>query len=162
MRGKRADIDTTLSRVPFHGVFHCNSNSMEISFCSHLSWSKVIAMKFSTWHNSCAVVTCAKFCSNMIYYNEDAMEIHSIELELRFKNCSWNEPQASTTWKQTIFSNGFYWKKTFIFWKKKNSQRAYEWTYNKSTLLQVMAWCHQAKSHYLSQCWQIYIIIWHL
>ena len=26
-------------------------------------------------------------------------------------------------------------------------------TYDKSTLAQVMAWCHQATSHYLSQCW---------
>ena len=26
-------------------------------------------------------------------------------------------------------------------------------TDNKSTLVQVMAWCHQATSHYLSQCW---------
>ena len=26
-------------------------------------------------------------------------------------------------------------------------------TDNKSTLLQVMAWCRQARSHYLSQCW---------
>ena len=25
--------------------------------------------------------------------------------------------------------------------------------YGKSTLVQVMAWCHQAASHYLSQCW---------
>ena len=25
--------------------------------------------------------------------------------------------------------------------------------YEKSTLVQVMAWCHQATSHYLSQCW---------
>ena len=24
---------------------------------------------------------------------------------------------------------------------------------DKSTLVQVMAWCHQARSHYLSQCW---------
>ena len=24
---------------------------------------------------------------------------------------------------------------------------------DKSTLVQVMAWCHQAPSHYLSQCW---------
>ena len=27
-------------------------------------------------------------------------------------------------------------------------------TDDKSTLVQVMAWCHQATSHYLSQCWQ--------
>ena len=26
-------------------------------------------------------------------------------------------------------------------------------TVDKSTLVQVMAWCHQATSHYLSQCW---------
>ena len=26
-------------------------------------------------------------------------------------------------------------------------------TYGKSALVQVMAWCHQATSHYLSQCW---------
>ena len=26
-------------------------------------------------------------------------------------------------------------------------------TYGKSTLVQVMAWCRQATSHYLSQCW---------
>ena len=25
--------------------------------------------------------------------------------------------------------------------------------HDKSTLVQVMAWCHQAPSHYLSQCW---------
>ena len=28
-----------------------------------------------------------------------------------------------------------------------------DFTYYKSTLVQVMAWCHQATSHYLSQCW---------
>ena len=28
-----------------------------------------------------------------------------------------------------------------------------ELTDDKSTLVQVMAWCHQAPSHYLSQCW---------
>ena len=27
-------------------------------------------------------------------------------------------------------------------------------TDDKSTLVQVMAWCHQATSHYLNQCWQ--------
>ena len=26
-------------------------------------------------------------------------------------------------------------------------------TYDESTLVQVMAWCHQAASHYLSRCW---------
>ena len=30
-------------------------------------------------------------------------------------------------------------------------------TDDKSTLVQVMAWCRQATSHYLSQCWPIYL-----
>ena len=46
--------------------FHRNSFAMEISFCSFPNCSEVMAMKFCTWHDSCAVVTCAKFCSNMI------------------------------------------------------------------------------------------------
>ena len=29
-------------------------------------------------------------------------------------------------------------------------------TDDKSTLVQVMAWCHQATSHYLNQCWPRY------
>ena len=36
-------------------------------------------------------------------------------------------------------------------------------TDDKSTLVQVMVWCHQAPSHYLSQCWpRFYLMsIWH-
>ena len=36
-----------------------------------------------------------------------------------------------------------------------NALRWMPWdlTDDKSTLVQVMAWCHQATSHYLSQCW---------
>ena len=30
-------------------------------------------------------------------------------------------------------------------------------TDDKSTLVQVMAWCHQATSHYLSQCWPRFV-----
>ena len=33
-------------------------------------------------------------------------------------------------------------------------------TDNKSTLVQVMAWCHQASSHYLNQCWPGYGVTW--
>ena len=42
---------------------------MEISFCSHPSTNKVIATKFGTWHDSWAVVACAKFCCDMINCN---------------------------------------------------------------------------------------------
>ena len=33
-------------------------------------------------------------------------------------------------------------------------------TGDKSTLVQVMAWCHQATSHYLSQCWPRYLLLY--
>ena len=40
--------------------------SMDVSFYSYPSRSEVIDMKLCTWHDCCAVVVCAKFCSNMI------------------------------------------------------------------------------------------------
>ena len=58
------------ARGPFlERFFQNNSDSMKISFCSQPRCSEVIAMKFRTWHGSCAVVPCAKFCSHMIPYN---------------------------------------------------------------------------------------------
>ena len=39
---------------------------MEISFCSHPNTNKVIATIFGTWHDSWAVVACAKCCCDMI------------------------------------------------------------------------------------------------
>ena len=32
-----------------------------------------------------------------------------------------------------------------------------DFTKDKSTLVQVLAWCHQATCHYLSQCWPRYL-----
>ena len=42
---------------------------MEISFCSHPNSNEVIAMKFCTWQDSCAIVACATFCCDMITNN---------------------------------------------------------------------------------------------
>ena len=39
--------------------FHRSSNSMKLLFCSHLD-NKVIATKFCTWHDSCAVLRYSK------------------------------------------------------------------------------------------------------
>ena len=46
--------------------FHRNSNSMEVSFYSHLDSNTVIATKFCTWHDSYAVVACAKICRDLM------------------------------------------------------------------------------------------------
>ena len=42
---------------------------MEISFCSHPNTNQVIATIFGTWHDSWAVVACAKFCCDMVISN---------------------------------------------------------------------------------------------
>ena len=37
--------------------------------------NKVITAKFCTWHNSCAVVSCAKFCSDLMANNRIIIQI---------------------------------------------------------------------------------------
>ena len=60
----------SLSIEAFHErLFHWNSNSMKNSFCTHPRCREVIAVKFCIWHDSCAVVVCAKFYSDVIPYN---------------------------------------------------------------------------------------------
>ena len=53
-----------------HGAHYTNgfssSNSMEISFHSHLDSNAMITTKFCTWHDSCAVVACAKICCDLM------------------------------------------------------------------------------------------------
>ena len=44
------------------------------------------------------------------------------------------------------------------WWQSTSYEIAHKWmspdlTNDKSTFVQVMAWCHQATSYYLSQCW---------
>ena len=49
--------------------FHCNSNSMEISFHSHHDYDTMIATNFCAWQDSCAVVACAKICCDLMTSN---------------------------------------------------------------------------------------------
>ena len=57
-------------RGSFHQCFfHLNLNLMEIYFCSHVNSSKITAMKFCTWHDSFAVVACAKSCIDIVAKN---------------------------------------------------------------------------------------------
>ena len=50
-------------------VFPSQLNSMEISFRSHLHSKTVIATKICTWHDSCAIVACAKFFCDLMASN---------------------------------------------------------------------------------------------
>ena len=57
-------------RVPFHWrFFHRDASSMEISFWFHIKSNKVIAIRFCSWHDRCAVVACATFCGDLMASN---------------------------------------------------------------------------------------------
>ena len=60
-------MGTEWKRVTF--FLGCRMDVMEISFCSHPNTNKVIATIFGTWHDSWAVVACAKFCCDVIISN---------------------------------------------------------------------------------------------
>ena len=51
-----------ISRMIFPSQF-------KISFWFHPSCVKVIAMKLCTWHDNCAIMTCAKFGRDLTTYN---------------------------------------------------------------------------------------------
>ena len=66
------------SRQPFHqSFFHPISNSMEILFSSYHDSNKVIPTKFCRWHDSCAVMTCAKICCDQTDYNSITARLNS-------------------------------------------------------------------------------------
>ena len=74
--------------------FHHNSNSQEISLCSHPSCNEVIATKFCTCHDSCAVMACAKFCSDMILCNDLTLKPIFYWICITMENGSWIGPQV--------------------------------------------------------------------
>ena len=61
-------------------------------FCSNPIGRKVIDKKFCTWHDSCAVVTCAKFCSDMVTYNRVTLKYIFDGIWIVYR--SWNGPQS--------------------------------------------------------------------
>ena len=83
-------------RFSFHLRFFCrNSNSMENWFCSHPSCNEVMAMKCRTWHNSTAVVPCAKFHSDMIPCIRFTLKLIIHQSRITMKKCSWSGPQVT-------------------------------------------------------------------
>ena len=64
---------------------------MEISFCSHPNTKKVIATIFGTWHDSWAVVACAKFCRDIIisYWIRAKWNFHRIWIVMEKSLVKW-------------------------------------------------------------------------
>ena len=57
----------------------------------------MIAIEFRTYRDSCAVVACAKFCSDRIHFYNVTPNQVSIEFELWWENHSWNGHQGNIT-----------------------------------------------------------------
>ena len=78
-------------RGPFYQrFFQHNSDSLEISSCAHAIFSETITTKFCIWHDSCAVVPCAKFCSDMIPCNDVTSKPNFHRIWIALKNRWWN------------------------------------------------------------------------
>ena len=77
-----------------------------------------------------------------------------------YLNCN-REKMCSTHWPlgdlnailKMYFSNLFYWLVTSDLLMIMPSDECHRTLLMMSTLVQVMAWCHQTTSHNLSQCW---------
>ena len=87
--------------------FHHNSNSRWISFCSLLSCSEEITTKFCTWHDSTAVVPCAKFCGDMISFNGITLKLkfHQIWIMMEKLLAKWASVLSShvmLTWQKQL------------------------------------------------------------
>ena len=50
------------------------------------------------------------------------------------------------------------WWFRFLLFKLPSGWMSLDLTHDMSTLVQVMVWCHQATSHYLSQCWPRFVL----
>ena len=62
----------------------------------------------------------------------------------------WNFRYVIFKWILVIDGWGISWEITLIW-------MSLDFTNDQSILVQVMAWCRQATSHYLSQCWPRYL-----
>ena len=88
--------------------FHDNSNVMKISFWffSHPNFYEVIVTKFCTWHDSCGIVACAKYCCDKIPAIELQLNEISIEFELWRKIVSEMGPRLRET---ATLTGGLQW-----------------------------------------------------
>ena len=86
---------------------------MEISFCSHPNTNKVIATIFGTWHDSWAVVACAKFCCDMVISNwiRAKWNVHRIWIVMEKSLMKW----APGQWKGPRYISGTITGQSYIW-----------------------------------------------
>ena len=111
--GKTVFLIETAPRGPFHNSFSIvfqiwwKFHSALIQFIN----SEVITFELHTWHNSCADMACAKFCSDMVPYNAVTLKpiFHGIWITME-KSFVKQVPEiykTSSWWPDDTNSQGF-------------------------------------------------------
>ena len=103
---------------------------MIISFCSHLSGSEVIAMKFCTWHDRFDVVACGRVFSDIILCNGVAFKPIFYRIWITIE-------QSSVKWASGLDSHG-----TLVFHSRS------KWNGNHFRNGQGVWWLHPARAGY--------------
>ena len=118
--------------------FHRNSNSMEISFHSHLDSNTLIAIKFCIWRDSSVVLVCAKIAA--IWWSVMEVQDGKVSVELKlwekslvkripdlnmFQMCLWLMGRKKHTNLNT-FSVHFY--TIFCSYSRSNLVYSLSWT----------------------------------
>ena len=86
-------LPTTARDTFYWRYFHLNSNFTASSIDSHPNSDTEIATIFCTWHDSSAVVPCAKHCSDMITRNRVTRKQIFPQIWIRMKILEYNGPQ---------------------------------------------------------------------
>ena len=74
----------------------------------------------------------------------------TVGIGAQWRSAAFTHGCVCALWRSTASIHGFW---TAAERRQKPPMCNSGFTDDKSTLVQVMAWCHQATSHYLSQCW---------
>ena len=77
-------------------------------------------MKFCTWHDSCAVVACANFFSDIIPSNEVTLKPNFHQIRITMEKSSWNGHQVTKPWSRLPNCHGMVILKETAWWCKKS------------------------------------------
>ena len=113
---------------------------MEISFCSHPNTNKVIATIFGTWHDSWAVVACAKFCCDMVISNwiRAKWNFHRIWIVMEKSLVKW-APEPMQTYVHYCYLH--HHQQTFVIFQLKINKQLFQFNVN-SFRLQYINFLH--------------------
>ena len=157
-----------LSWCPIFKFSHCNSSGdqVHIDFIYWYLIFKWVTVTWKGWEGARKVVPAMATRRHVLLWLSQLFWFGQMPLPLQFiislALLTLAPGRSGCNLKKIIFNLFFiHWYCIFRY----SYHNALEWmpwdlTDDKSILVQVMAWCHQASSHYLDQCWPSSVPIW--